>query len=145
MNKQELITKIAEKSNLSKKDATAALTALIDTITETLKAEGKLTIPSLGTFEVKQHAARTGHNPRTGETVEIAAKKVPAFKALRFRQGGVQADLPGQRDYLRCKEVAVKLAIKGEDDTERDTAYVCMVRIGLSWKVLQINSSSLKD
>jgi len=50
------------------------------------------------------------------------------------------------RDKIdEVKEVAVKLAIKGEDDTERDTAYVCMVRIGLSWKVLQINSSSLKD
>ena len=83
MNKQELITKIAEKSNLSKKGATAALTALIDTIAETLKAEGKLVVPGLGTFEVKQHAARTGHNPRTGETVEIAAKKVPAFKPAK--------------------------------------------------------------
>jgi DNA-binding protein HU-beta len=83
MTKPELITKIAEKSNLSKKNAAAALTALIDTITKVLKAEGKLAIPNLGTFEVKQHAARTGHNPRTGETVEIAAKKVPAFKPAK--------------------------------------------------------------
>ena len=81
MNKQELITAISIKANLSKKDATAALTALTDVITEALKAEGKLVVPGLGTFEVKQHAARTGHNPRTGETVEISAKKVPAFKA----------------------------------------------------------------
>ena len=80
MNKQELITKTAEKSNLSKKDAAAALTALTDVITEALKAEGKVAIPSLGTFEIKERAARTGHNPRTGETVEIAAKRVPAFK-----------------------------------------------------------------
>ena len=90
MTKPELIAKIAEKSDLSKKDATAALTALIDTITETLKAEGKLAIPSLGTFEVKQHAARTGHNPRTGETVEIAAKKVPAFKAAKALKDAVE-------------------------------------------------------
>ena len=83
MTKPELITKIAEKSNLSKKNAAAALTALIDTITETLKAEGKVTIPSLGTFELRERAARTGHNPRTGETVEIAAKKVPAFKPAK--------------------------------------------------------------
>ena len=83
MNKQELITAISIKANLSKKDATAALTALTDVITEALKAEGKLAIPGLGTFEVKQHAARTGHNPRTGETVEISAKKVPAFKAAK--------------------------------------------------------------
>ena len=90
MNKQELITKIAEKSNLSKKDATAALTALIDTITETLKAEGKLVVPGLGAFEVRQHTARTGHNPRTGETVEIAAKKVPAFKAAKALKDAVE-------------------------------------------------------
>ena len=90
MNKQELITKIAEKTNLSKKDATAALTALIDTITETLKAEGKLVVPGLGAFGVKQHAARTGHNPRTGETVEIAAKKVPAFKAAKALKDAVE-------------------------------------------------------
>ena len=55
-----------------------------------LKAEGKLAIPNLGTFEVKQHAARTGHNPRTGETVEIAAKKVPAFKAAKALKDAVE-------------------------------------------------------
>ena len=90
MNKQELITKIAEKSNLSKKDAAAALDALTSTITEALKAEGKVAIPSLGTFEVKQHAARIGHNPRTGEKVEIAAKKVPAFKAAKALKDAVE-------------------------------------------------------
>ena len=83
MNKQELITKIAEKSNLSKKDAAAALDALTSTITEALKAEGKQTIPALGTFEVRERAARTGKNPRTGEKVEIAAKRVPAFKPVK--------------------------------------------------------------
>ena len=90
MTKPELITKIAEKSNLSKKNAAAALTALIDTITETLKAEGKLTIPSLGTFEIKERAARTGRNPQTGEKVEIAAKKVPAFKAAKALKDAVE-------------------------------------------------------
>ena len=90
MNKQELITKIAEKTNFSKKDATAALTALIDTITETLKAEGKLSIPSLGTFELREHAARIGKNPRTGEKVEISAKKVPAFKAAKALKDAVE-------------------------------------------------------
>ena len=90
MTKPELITKIAEKSNLSKKNAAAAMDAFISTITETLKAEGKLAIPNLGTFEVKQHAARTGHNPRTGETVEIAAKKVPAFKAAKALKDAVE-------------------------------------------------------
>jgi len=90
MTKLELITKIAEKSNLSKKNAAAALTALIDTITKALKAEGKLAIPSLGTFQVKEHAARTGHNPRTGETVEIAAKRVPAFKAAKALKDAIE-------------------------------------------------------
>ena len=90
MTKPELITKIAEKSNLSKKNAAAALTALIDTITETLKAEGKLVVPGLGAFEVRQHTARTGHNPRTGETVEIAAKKVPAFKPAKALKDAVE-------------------------------------------------------
>ena len=90
MTKPELITKIAEKSNLSKKNAAAAITALIDTITKVLKAEGKLAIPNLGTFEVKQHAARTGHNPRTGETVEIAARRVPAFKPAKALKDAVE-------------------------------------------------------
>ena len=90
MNKQELISKIAEKSNLSKKNAAAALTALIDTITKALKAEGKLAIPNLGTFQVKEHAARTGHNPRTGETVEIAARRVPAFKPAKALKDAIE-------------------------------------------------------
>ena len=90
MTKPELITKIAEKSNLSKKQVAAALNALIGTITETLKAEGKLTIPSLGTFEIKERAARTGRNPQTGEKVEIAAKKVPAFKAAKALKDAVE-------------------------------------------------------
>ena len=90
MTKPELVNKIAEKSNLSKKDAAAALTALTDVITEALKAEGKLAIPSLGTFQVKEHAARTGHNPRTGETVEIAAKRVPAFKAAKALKDAIE-------------------------------------------------------
>ena len=90
MNKQELITKIAEKSDLSKKEAGKALDALMATITDALKAEGKLAISSLGTFEVKEHAARTGHNPRTGETVEIAAKRVPAFKPAKALKDAVE-------------------------------------------------------
>ena len=83
MNKQEVITAISIKANLSKKDAVATLDAIISTITEALKAEGKLAIPSLGTFELRERAARTGHNPRTGEKVEISAKKIPAFKPAK--------------------------------------------------------------
>ena len=83
MNKQELISKIAEKVGISKKDATEALTALIATITDELKAGEKIAIPNLGTFEVRTRAARTGKNPRTGETINIPETKVPAFKAAK--------------------------------------------------------------
>ena len=90
MNKQELISKIAEKASISKKDAAAALTALTATITEELKPGEKVAIPSLGTFEVRERAARTGKNPRTGEAVEIAAKKLPAFKAAKALKDAVE-------------------------------------------------------
>ena len=90
MNKQELISKIAEKAALSKKDAGAALAALTATITEELKAGEKISIFGLGTFEVRERAARTGHNPRTGETVEIAAKRIPAFKAAKALKDAVE-------------------------------------------------------
>ena len=89
MNKQELISKIAEKAALSKKDAGAALAALTATITEELKAGEKISIFGLGTFEVRERAARTGKNPRTGETVTIEAKKVPAFKAAKALKDAV--------------------------------------------------------
>jgi DNA-binding protein HU-beta len=90
MNKQELISKIAEKASISKKGAAAALTALTATITEELKSGEKVAIPSLGTFEVRERAARTGKNPRTGEAVEIAAKKLPAFKAAKALKDAVE-------------------------------------------------------
>ena len=90
MNKQELISKIAEKAGISKKDAGVALTALTATITEELKAGEKIAISNLGIFEVRERAARTGHNPRTGETVEIAAKRIPAFKAVKALKDAVE-------------------------------------------------------
>ncbi len=90
MNKQELISKIAEKADISRKDATAALTALITSITEELKAGEKIAIPNLGTFEVRERAARTGKNPRTGEAVEIAAKRIPAFKPAKALKDAVK-------------------------------------------------------
>ena len=90
MNKQELISKIAEKASISKKDAAAALAALTATITEELKAGEKIAIPNLGSFEVRERAARTGKNPRTGEAVEIAAKKLPAFKPAKALKDAVE-------------------------------------------------------
>lgn len=90
MNKAVLITAMAAKADLTKDQTTAALAALLSTITETLSAGDKVAIPSLGTFEVREHAARQGRNPRTGETVEIAAKKVPTFKAAKALKDAVE-------------------------------------------------------
>ena len=90
MNKAELITTMAAKADLTKEQSSVALAALQSVITETLSAGDKVAIPNLGTFEVKERAARTGHNPRTGEKVEIAAKKVPAFKAAKALKDAVE-------------------------------------------------------
>ena len=81
MKKTELITAIAEKSGLTKKDAEAALTATLDTIVETVAAGDKIQITGFGTFEQRQRNARMGCDPRTGKSIEIPASKVPAFKA----------------------------------------------------------------
>lgn len=81
MNKATLIAKIAEKSELNKKQAEAALNALTDTIVEALKEGDKVQMMGFGTFEIKERAARTGRKPSTGETIEIPAKKSPVFKA----------------------------------------------------------------
>ena len=81
MNKATLIAKIAEKAELNKKQAEAALNAFTDTIAEALKAGEKVQLMGFGTFEVKERAARTGRKPSTGEIIEIPAKKTPAFKA----------------------------------------------------------------
>ena len=81
MNKAALIAKIAEKSELNKKQAEAALAAFTDTIIESLKEGEKVQLMGFGTFEVKERAARTGRKPSTGETIEIPAKKSPIFKA----------------------------------------------------------------
>ena len=81
MNKTTLVAKIAEKSELNKKQAEAALNAFTDTITEALKAGDKVQLMGFGTFEVKERAARVGRKPSTGETIEIPAKKTPTFKA----------------------------------------------------------------
>ncbi len=81
MNKTELIAAVAAKAEISKKDADAAVAALIETITEELKAGNKIQMVGFGTFEVKNRPARTGINPLTKESIQIAASKAPAFKA----------------------------------------------------------------
>ncbi|MBQ3593442.1 MAG: HU family DNA-binding protein [Clostridia bacterium] len=81
MNKTELIAAIAEKAELSKKDAEKALNAFTATVTESLKKGEAVTLVGFGSFEVKKRAARNGLNPQTKETIKIPAKKLPAFKA----------------------------------------------------------------
>jgi DNA-binding protein HU-beta len=80
MTKSELIAKIAEKAQLTDKQAKDAVDAIQVEITEALKGGEKISLPGFGTFEVRERAARQSRNPRTGETVEVAAKCVPAFK-----------------------------------------------------------------
>ena len=81
MKKTELIAAVAEKSGISKKDAEKAVTAVIDTIIETVAAGDKIQLTGFGTFEQRTRNARTGCDPRTGNKIEIPASKVPAFKA----------------------------------------------------------------
>lgn len=81
MNKTELIAAVAEQAALSKKDAEKAINAVVASITSALEDGDKVQLVGFGTFEVRTRGARTGKNPRTGEAIEIAASKVPAFKA----------------------------------------------------------------
>lgn len=76
----ELSAAVAEQAGLSKKDAEKAVSTVLDVIVEALEKGEKVQLVGFGTFEVRERAARTGKNPRTGETIEIAASKVPAFK-----------------------------------------------------------------
>lgn len=80
MNKSELIDAIASKSDLTKVQANNALEALVDTIGAALQAGDSVTLVGFGTFSVKERAARTGRNPKTGAAIEIAASKTPSFK-----------------------------------------------------------------
>ena len=81
MNKTELVAAVAEKAALSKKDSEKAINSTIEAITAALKDGDKVQLVGFGTFEVRERAARTGKNPRTGESIKIPASKVPAFKA----------------------------------------------------------------
>lgn len=81
MNKSELIDAIASKASLTKTDAAQALDAVIAAVGEALKSGDSVTLVGFGTFSVKERAARTGRNPKTGAAIQIAASKVPGFKA----------------------------------------------------------------
>jgi DNA-binding protein HU-beta len=81
MNKSELIDAIAEKTNLTKKDIDAALSATLDTIVEVVAARDKVSLVGFGTFEARDRQAREGRNPSTGKPMQIPATTVPAFSA----------------------------------------------------------------
>jgi DNA-binding protein HU-beta len=81
MNKTELVAAVAAKTELTKKDAEKAVSAVLETVAETLAAGEKVQLVGFGTFEIREREARTAKNPRTGEPVEVAASRVPAFKA----------------------------------------------------------------
>ena len=80
MNKTELISAVAAKAEMTKKDAEKAVNAVISSIQGALAKKDKVQLVGFGTFEVRQRAARTGRNPQTGKEIKIAATKVPAFK-----------------------------------------------------------------
>ncbi|MBN6187338.1 HU family DNA-binding protein [Aneurinibacillus sp. BA2021] len=91
MNKTELIEKVAESTEMTKKQASQAVDAILDSISSALKSGEKVQLIGFGNFESRERAARKGRNPQTGEEIEIAATKVPAFspgKALKDAVNG---------------------------------------------------------
>lgn len=91
MTKTDLVNVVAEEAQLSKKDADAAVNAVVAAITDALKAGDKVQLIGFGTFEVKAVAEREGRNPKTGETIKIAASKKPAFTASKVLKDEVNA------------------------------------------------------
>ena len=91
MNKTDLINVVAQEAEISKKAAEAAVNATFDAIAGALKAGDKVQLIGFGTFEVKDVAAREGRNPKTGETIKIAAAKKPAFSASKVLKDQVNA------------------------------------------------------
>ena len=91
MNKAQLISKIAEDSGITNAQASKALGAVINGVTSTLESGDKLTLVGFGTFSTSERAARKGRNPRTGETLNIAARKVVRFKAGKDLAGRVNS------------------------------------------------------
>lgn len=81
MNRTQIVEAVAGEAGLSNAQAQAAVTAVLDTIVASVAKGEKVTLPGFGTFEVRERSARTGRNPQTGETMEIAASKAPGFKA----------------------------------------------------------------
>ena len=92
MNKTELVSKLSEKSGLSKKDSESILNAFTEVVEETLLAGDKLQLIGFGTFELRERAPRKGRSPRTGETIDIPGSKLPVFKAGKALKDAVNLD-----------------------------------------------------
>ncbi|MCD2136959.1 MULTISPECIES: HU family DNA-binding protein [Salinicoccus] len=90
MNKTDLINAVSDKADLTKKEAGAAVDAVFESIQESLKNGEKVQLIGFGNFEVRERAARKGRNPQSGEEIEIAASKVPAFKAGKALKDAVK-------------------------------------------------------
>ena len=89
-NKAELVDRVAKKTQLTKKDVSAVVDALFETIQEALQAGEKVQVIGFGNFEVRERAARKGRNPQTGKEIKIKASKVPAFKAGKALKDAVK-------------------------------------------------------
>lgn len=92
MTKKELVSAMAEKTEQTKVKTAEMLDALIEVVSETLSNGEEVAIAGLGKFEVRERAAREGRNPQTGETITIAASKVPVFKASKTLKNTVKAE-----------------------------------------------------
>ncbi|MCL6442691.1 MAG: HU family DNA-binding protein [Alicyclobacillus sp.] len=90
MNKSELIQAVAERTNMTKKDVGLIVETVFDVISDALAQGEKVQLVGFGNFEIRERAARRGRNPQTGETIEIAASKIPAFRAGKALREGVQ-------------------------------------------------------
>ncbi len=90
MNKTDLVNAVAAETGFTKKDAEKAVAAVLDQITEALKAGDKVQLVGFGTFEVRNRAAKQGHNPRTGAPMTVPASKLPAFKAGKALKDAVK-------------------------------------------------------
>lgn len=90
MKKDEFINILADKSEMSKKDADTMLTAFVDSIIDCLKKGNEIPVPGLGTFSITHRKARPGRNPRTGAPMQIAASKAPKFKPAKMLKDAVK-------------------------------------------------------
>lgn len=90
MNKAEFVAKVAEKAEITKKDAERAVNAFAEAVQEALSQGDRVSLVGFGTFEVRKRAARKGRNPRSGEEIEIAASTVPVFRAGKLLKDAVE-------------------------------------------------------